>query len=60
MQLSPKAFGERIGRSVRTLQRWAKSGLLVPIRLPSGRPVYTEAHVRAALSIPEESNPQES
>jgi DNA-binding transcriptional MerR regulator len=51
MQLSPKDFGARIQRSVRTLQRWAKQGLLVPHRLPSGRPFYDESHLRAALSI---------
>lgn len=59
MQLSPKAFGARIGRSVRTLQRWAKVGLLVPHRLPSGRPFYDESHVRVALSLPPEE-PKES
>ena len=52
MHLSPKDFGARIQRSVRTLQRWAKQGLLVPHRLPSGRPFYDETHLKAALSIP--------
>ena len=61
MQLSPKAFGARIQRSVRTLQRWAKQGLLVPHRLPSGRPFYDETHLRVALSIsePTQQTPQE-
>jgi DNA-binding transcriptional MerR regulator len=58
MQLSPRDFGARIQRSVRTLQRWAKQGLLVPHRLPSGRPFYDETHLAAALSIPT-SPPQE-
>jgi len=59
MQLSPKAFGARIGRSVRTLQRWARSGLLAPHRLPSGRPFYDETHLRMALSLPPDSEPEE-
>ena len=52
MRMSPKEFGERVGRTTRTLQRWAKDGLLVPHRLPSGRPFYDEAHLRFALSLP--------
>lgn len=62
MQFSPKAFAERIGRNVRTLQRWAARGLLVPHRLPSGRPFYDEAHLRRVLSLPPEptsTDPQE-
>ena len=51
MRMSPKTFGERVGRSTRTLQRWARSGLLVPHRLPSGRPFYDESHLRLALSL---------
>ena len=59
MRMSPKAFGERIGRSTRTLQRWARNGLLVPRRLPSGRPFYDESHLRLALSIPSDAHVSE-
>lgn len=44
---TPKQFGELIGASPRTLQRWAKAGSLIPHRWPSGRPYYTDKHFEA-------------
>ena len=39
---SPKEFSVLIGKCVKTLQRWDKSGLLKARRTPSGRRYYTE------------------
>lgn len=40
----PGTFAKLIGVSVKTLQRWDKSGSLVAGRLPSGRRFYTSGH----------------
>lgn len=38
---SPKAFGKMIGRSVSTLQRWDRDGILAAKRTPTGRRFFT-------------------
>lgn len=44
-------FARRVGRSVSTLQRWDREGVLVPSRTPTGRRVYGEEHLRQALGV---------
>jgi hypothetical protein len=48
---TPKEFAGQIKRTTRTLRRWAEQGLLVPARTPSGRPIYTDEHLRIALDM---------
>jgi predicted site-specific integrase-resolvase len=38
---SPKQFGQLIGRSVNTLQKWDRKGLLKAHRSPTNRRYYT-------------------
>jgi putative resolvase len=38
---SPKQFGQLIGRSVVTLQRWDRKGILQAKRSPTNRRYYT-------------------
>ncbi|WP_122901233.1 IS607 family transposase, partial [Acinetobacter sp. B51(2017)] len=38
---SPAKFGEMIGKSVKTLQRWDAEGILVAYRSPKNRRYYT-------------------
>ncbi|MGD9897354.1 MAG: MerR family transcriptional regulator, partial [Candidatus Methylacidiphilaceae bacterium] len=38
---SPKQFGALIGRSVNTLQRWDREGVLLAKRTPTNRRYYT-------------------
>lgn len=40
--MSPKEFGKRIGKSVKTLQRWDNKGILIAHRTPTNRRFYTE------------------
>src|SRR6266850_1487514 len=42
-------FAQRIGVSVKTLQRWDRQGRLSPTRTPSNRRVYTDEHVYQIL-----------
>ena len=39
---SPREFAKMIGRSVKTLQRWDRDGILVAKRTPTNRRYYTE------------------
>lgn len=48
---TPREMAKRIGRTPRTLRRWAKLGLLVPARTPMGRPIYTDDHLQIALDL---------
>ena len=38
-------FAQRVGVSVKTLQRWDREGRLVPTRTPTNRRVYTDEHL---------------
>lgn len=40
---TPKQFGQLIGRSVLTLQRWDRKGILPAYRSPTNRRYYTHA-----------------
>src|SRR5215467_7644031 len=40
---SPKHFGELIGKSVNTLQKWDRKGILPAFRSPTNRRYYTHA-----------------
>jgi putative resolvase len=42
-------FAQRLGVSVKTLQRWDREGRLKPSRTPSNRRVYTDAQLMQAL-----------
>jgi predicted site-specific integrase-resolvase len=44
-------FSERVGVSVKTLQRWDREGKLTPLRTPSNRRQYTDDHIRQALGL---------
>lgn len=44
-KFSQKEFAKVINVSVRTLQRWDKSGLLRADRTISHKPVYTKKHL---------------
>jgi predicted site-specific integrase-resolvase len=46
-----RQFSERIGVSVKTLQRWDREGKLIPLRTPSNRRQYTDEHIRQALGL---------
>jgi putative resolvase len=39
---SPKQFGQLIGRSVKTLQKWDRDGILTAHRSPTNRRYYTQ------------------
>jgi len=41
---SPKQFGQMIGRSVNTLQKWDRKGVLSAHRSPTNRRYYTHDH----------------
>ncbi len=41
---SPKQFGKLIGKSVNTLQKWDRKGILPAYRSPTNRRYYTHAH----------------
>lgn len=45
-------FSRVAGVSVKTLQRWDREGKLIPSRTPTGRRVYTDAHVAQAMGVP--------
>lgn len=40
--LKPKDMSQKIGVSVRTLQKWDKTGILKAYRTPTNRGYYTE------------------
>ena len=42
-------FAQRIGVSVKTLQRWNREGRLTPSRTPTNRRVYTDEHLYQVL-----------
>ena len=46
-----RQFAERVGLSVKTLQRWDREGKLKPLRTPSNRRQYTDDHIRQALGL---------
>ena len=46
-----RQFAERVGLSVKTLQRWDREGKLKPFRTPSNRRQYTDEHIRQALGL---------
>lgn len=54
--MSPKEFGERIGKSVITLQRWDNSGKLIAHRTPTNRRFYTEDQYNDYMGISETKN----
>jgi predicted site-specific integrase-resolvase len=41
----------RIGKTVKTLQRWDKQGVLVAMKTPTGRRVYTLDLLRSAMGL---------
>lgn len=44
-------FSRMVGVTVKTLQRWDRNGTLVPTRTPTGRRVYTGAHLAQATGL---------
>lgn len=55
--MSPKEFSQRIGKSVKTLQRWDREKILIAHRTPTNRRFYTEDQYNEYMgtSIPESS-----
>ena len=47
---SPKQFAEKIGKSVKTLQRWDNDGIFKARRTPTNRRYYTEDDLQLYLS----------
>jgi hypothetical protein len=56
---TPREFARLVGRSVSTLNNWARKGLLTPHRYPSGQRFYTQDQVDQILN-PDLSDPSES
>lgn len=54
--MSPKEFANRIGVSVKTLQRWDVSGKLIAHRTPTNRRFYTEDQYKKVMNIVEDDN----
>jgi putative resolvase len=48
---SPQQFGRLIGRSVATLQRWDRQGILKAYRSPTNRRFYTHSQYLAYLGL---------
>ena len=42
---------KRLGKTVKTLQRWDRNGLLVAMKTPTGRRTYTLEMLRAAMGV---------
>lgn len=55
--MSPKEFSQRIGKSVKTLQRWDREKILIAHRTPTNRRFYTEDQYNEymGISIPDSS-----
>lgn len=45
---------KRLGKTVKTLQRWDRTGVLVAAKTPTGRRVYTLQMLRAAMGLADE------
>ena len=45
---------KRIGKTVKTLQRWDRTGILPAIKTPTGRRVYTLQLLRTAMGLDDE------
>jgi len=56
-RMSPKEFSQRIGKSVKTLQRWDREKILIAHRTPTNRRFYTEDQYNEymEISIPDSS-----
>jgi len=51
MQLYTKSqFASLVCRDERTIERWIAKGKIVPGRLPSGAPVFSQTHLDAILA----------
>ncbi len=48
---SPKQFGALIGKSVATLQRWDREGILTAYRSPTNRRYYTHDQYLAYVGV---------
>lgn len=58
--MSPKEFANRIGVSVKTLQRWDVSEKLIAHRTPTNRRFYTEDQYKKVMNIVEDDNTREN
>lgn len=48
-------FSKKVRKSVSTLQRWDRSGVLPAARTITNRRYYTDEHLRKALGLSDES-----
>ena len=44
-------FAKKVGKSVKTLQRWDREGVLVPRRSPKNRRIYDDEDLRTVLGL---------
>ena len=51
----PNEFGKMIGRTVNTLQRWDREGILKARRTPTNRRYYTEEDYYSIMGIQQEN-----
>lgn len=49
-----EAFAKLINVSSRTLYRWVSSGKITPYRLPSGKPFFTDDHLKFTPPVSKE------
>lgn len=54
--MSPKEFAKRIGKTVKTLQRWDNSGKLIAHRTPTNRRFYTEQQYNDFMGVATKNN----
>jgi putative resolvase len=55
---TPGQFAKRVGVSVKTIQKWDRSGILPAKRTITNRRYYTDEELAAALRLPHQHKPR--